>query len=230
LGLLSASLEHDIRNPVSVLLKRLKELQDRYQHDQHLQGKIEFIRDQVSRIESTVDVIPAMREDADEYKRHFRADNLVTLGRTAANLVKKTFEQVQPRISVEESQDNIRVLAYRNRLVQALVNILNNGVEACLRRGDDHVPEITIFCRADVASGMAEMRLRDRGTGIPATILPKITTAMFSTKTTSRNPNRGIGLFMASRIIRQHHGDLTFASDGVSYTEVTVRIPLYQPS
>jgi nitrogen-specific signal transduction histidine kinase len=51
---------------------------------------------------------------------------------------------------------------------------------------------------------------------------------MFTTKDLSVS-NRGLGLFTTSKIIYQHYGKMKFKSDGSSYTEVIVELPL-EPS
>lgn len=223
LGVLTASIEHDIRNPLSNIRKEFTLLRGKRQADAYVQDKIKVMEDQVRRIKAAVDVIPAMRETEDFYRKKFLRWNLVDLCRTAATAVKRAQEGRDVRIDLSHSTAEIFVDAYRERLIQAFVNILNNGIEACYEGGVVLRVEVRIL--KDTKRHRAVVIFRDEGVGIPAEIIREVARPLFSTKMKD-GLNRGIGLFTATRFINHHHGTISFESDGRSFTEVNVDLPL----
>jgi signal transduction histidine kinase len=66
--------------------------------------------------------------------------------------------------------------------------------------------------------------VHDDGTGVASELLPRLTRPFFSTKA-GATKNRGLGLFVASRVIGMHSGELALESDGASYTDVVITLP-----
>ena len=223
LGAMTMSIEHDINNPVGNLRREMQTLEKEYQHDGRVQNRIALMKRQVERIRAAADVIPAMREGADVYRHQAHSQNIVWVLREAADSVKRLNASSDVQIVVDATSNDIRISAYPERLQQAFVNILNNGVEACRSRPAAGPPFIRVSC-ATTKDHRVRVSVRDRGNGILPEIMPRITAPMFSTKSDGKG-NRGIGLFIASRIIGYHHGDLQFTSDGRTYTEVTAQFP-----
>ena len=223
LGALNMSIEHDINNPLGNLRREMQTLEREYHHEGGVQKRITLMKRQVERIRVAAAVIPAMREGVDVYKAQAHSQNVVWIVREAADSVKRMCNVSGLQILFESPSSDIRITAYPERLQQAFVNIFNNGVEACILRPSAGPPLIRVtFSKA--RDGHVRVVIRDRGAGIPSDILPRITAPMFSTKSDGTG-NRGIGLFIAARIIGYHHGDLQFTSDGSTYTEVSAQFP-----
>jgi signal transduction histidine kinase len=86
-------------------------------------------------------------------------------------------------------------------LRQAITNLLRNSVEA---KGSE--PRIDVS--ATVKNGIAEVRIKDNGPGIPPEALEKIFIPFYSTK-----PNgTGLGLALVHRIVSDHGGKVTVVS------------------
>jgi len=66
----------------------------------------------------------------------------------------------------------------------------------------------------------------DNGPGIPPEVAERIYDPFFTTK--PQGEGTGLGLDMVYRIIRQHHGEISFKCvDG--WTTFTIRLPLHPP-
>ncbi len=86
-------------------------------------------------------------------------------------------------------------------LRQAITNLFRNSMEA---KGS--VPRIEVS--ATVKEGVAEIRIKDNGPGIPPEALEKIFIPFYSTK-----PNgTGLGLALVHRIVSDHGGKVTVVS------------------
>jgi len=99
------------------------------------------------------------------------------------------------RIAVAWSADSdlAPVAIDRNQIEQALVNVLQNAMEAIGRDG-----RVEVELRADGAG--PRLRIRDSGPGVPPEAQPLLFTPFFSTK----RDGRGVGLTLVREILAQH--------------------------
>jgi signal transduction histidine kinase len=71
---------------------------------------------------------------------------------------------------------------------------------------------------------VAEVVVRDNGTGIPREIADRIFDPFFSTKGTGEGT--GLGLSVSYGIVRDHGGEIRMTSEPGAWTEFVVRLPL----
>jgi signal transduction histidine kinase len=101
------------------------------------------------------------------------------------------------------------------RLTQAFINIMKNGMEAMHQGGILH---IETHSRKD----HVEVVISDSGSGIPPDQMEKIFNYYYTTK----EKGAGLGLPIAHRIIEAHGGQLKMESQVGVGTKVTVMLPL----
>jgi len=101
------------------------------------------------------------------------------------------------------------------RLTQALINIMKNGMQAMGQGG---------ILRIETKSlkGGVEVIISDSGPGIPPDQMEKIFNYYYTTK----EKGVGLGLPIAHRIIEAHGGQLKIESQVGSGTKVTVTLPI----
>lgn len=109
-------------------------------------------------------------------------------------------------------------------LSSALVNLLENAVEACAAdtRKQDHV----VTFRVRGAPDEVTFTIIDNGTGMDRETREKLFTLFFSSKGTA---GTGIGLFVASRVVQQHGGHIAVASERGEGSTFTVSLPRRLP-
>jgi len=98
----------------------------------------------------------------------------------------------------------------REKLIQAVLNIARNAVQAMQKNKKDNPPSLTFKTRSERQVTLARKRYRvgikleiiDNGPGIPADILNKI----FFPLVTGSAGGTGLGLALAQTFITQHHG------------------------
>ncbi|WP_430010077.1 sensor histidine kinase [Methylophaga lonarensis] len=108
-------------------------------------------------------------------------------------------------------------------LVSVLNNLLNNAREACGEQG-----EITIY--ADYVAGDAgeqciEITVEDNGCGISASDKDRVLQPFFTT----RPAGTGLGLAVASSIIKAHKGSFWLDSEPGEGSTFGMRLPIYRP-
>ena len=110
---------------------------------------------------------------------------------------------------------------------RVLINLFTNGLHAVRQRqqeagGVAFVPELTVM--TGIESGAVEIRVRDNGTGMSASVRQKVFQPFFSTKPTGEGT--GLGLSMSFDIVTKGHGGTLAVSsvEGVG-TEFIIRLP-----
>ena len=103
----------------------------------------------------------------------------------------------------------------------ALVNILENAVEACLENAER--PSHTIDFHVQKVENHICFEIRDTGIGMDTEIQDKIFTLFFSSK---GQRGTGLGLFIAKKVIDQHHGTIRFQSVKGRGTTFWINIPI----
>jgi two-component system phosphate regulon sensor histidine kinase PhoR len=125
----------------------------------------------------------------------------------------QTVERAVPR--------GLAVRADRDRLVQILVNLVDNAVKFTPEGG-------RIRVEAEPGpDGRVEIRVKDSGIGIPSTELPRITERFYRVdKTRSREiGGTGLGLAIVKHLVQAHGGELRVESTLGRGTTVSFTVP-----
>jgi len=108
------------------------------------------------------------------------------------------------------------------QIQQVLLNLIINA-----RQAMDNGGNLTITVRTNAESGMAEVSVRDTGSGIPADKLRTIFEPYFTTKTADAQGQggTGLGLALCREIIETHHGRIRVESAVGKGTTFTLKFP-----
>jgi signal transduction histidine kinase len=109
---------------------------------------------------------------------------------------------------------------YANYLHAALVNILENAADACLK--DRCKPSHRIDFAMGGSDDEVVFSIADDGTGMDSDTCDRIFDLFYSTK---GRKGTGLGLFIANRIVGQHGGTITVASKPGEGSAFKVSIP-----
>jgi signal transduction histidine kinase len=112
-----------------------------------------------------------------------------------------------------------RICAHGSELNQIWTNIIGNAIDAMDGKG-----ELRIRTSRELDSLLVE--IIDNGPGIPENVKPHIFEPFFTTKGVGEGT--GLGLDTVYRIVRSHHGHITFDSQP-GKTSFQIRLPLKQP-
>lgn len=208
LGMMADQMAHEIKNPLTALGGAAMLIEGKNDADRENLG---IIRDEISRLRKILD---SWRDYSREMALDKKPVDLAVLALEAAAVVKLHDAgaeiTVSPEFGVEASAD-------RERVKQVLLNVLLNAVEACAAEAKP-VVSVTISKK----DRYADIKVRDNGEGISKNNLPRVKEALF----TSKPKGSGLGLAISEKILKAHGGAMLLDSDGSSYTEVTLSIPL----
>ncbi|MBL0714880.1 MAG: response regulator [Desulfosarcina sp.] len=106
------------------------------------------------------------------------------------------------------------------QLRAALVNILENAIDACLEDHSQETHRVTFRVRSD--AGAIVFEISDDGIGMSTEVQHNIFTLFYSSKSIQ---GTGIGLFLARKIVQQHGGDITVESTPRQGSRFVIRMP-----
>jgi two-component system sensor histidine kinase AtoS len=167
---------------------------------------------QLARIEETTTQLLRYARPTDP--RHIRLDPNQLIQR-AATIVEPRATAAGIRICTQPASPPLLVRADPELMVQVLVNLMLNGIEATTPPGEVHISVASSDSRASIA-------VRDTGTGIPPSLHQEIFRPFFTTK----HQGSGLGLSISRQIVTRHEGTLTVSDHPGGGTTFIVEIPL----
>lgn len=217
-----AMLAHEMRNPLAPILTSIELLRLLGSQDSHVNQAREIIERQVKQmvrlVDDLLDLTRVVRGKLDLRRTLFPLNRAVE---QAVQTVRPTLEAQGHQLAVELPREPIFLEADEARIVQVLVNLLNNAVKYTERGG-----KITVSATRE--GDEAVLRVRDTGVGIE----PEMLSAIFDLFTQiGRSLHRaqgglGIGLTLVRQLVEMHRGRVSVHSDGPSKgSEFTVRLP-----
>lgn len=215
LGLLSASVAHELNTPLSVLHGSIEKLIETVK-DQAAQGRLARMLRVTQRLrkisEGLVDFARVRKQEVEAVELRSLIDEawaLVAIDEKAAEV--SFSNQVRAQDAVMGNPD---------RLVQVFVNLLRNSLVALQSGGT-----VVVHSRVSEENGRSSLfiTVEDDGPGIPEDVLPDIFDAFVSTRLDSRGT--GLGLTVAEGIVQQHGGAIRAFNRSEGGASLEVRLP-----
>jgi two-component system NtrC family sensor kinase len=145
-----------------------------------------------------------------------RAVDLNGLAQEAAELVRAPFDNAGVPLSVAADPDSPHARGSPNHLLQVLINLLLNALDAS---SPGQAVRLVVEQRGDRVG----LRVADRGVGISADDVDKIFDPFFTTKDVGKGT--GLGLAISHGIVAQHGGEIEVSSRPGEGAVFTVWLP-----
>lgn len=200
-GEITASVAHEINNPVAVIQGNLDLARSNLGEDgRRAEEEFRLIDDQVYRIGVIVSKLLHFARP-EEYSG---ADRLVDLSQVARDCLVLTRHQIQAAgiTSIVETKSTSQVHMSRTELQQVVVNLILNAVHAMPGGG-------TLRVATTEASGEVILSVEDTGTGIDPSVLPRIFDPFFTTK---QAQGTGLGLSISQQLVSRAGGRISASS------------------
>ncbi|BDU73898.1 PAS domain S-box protein [Mesoterricola silvestris] len=118
------------------------------------------------------------------------------------------------------------VLCYPNEINQAVLNLVVNAAHAIGEaQGGDSEAKGTITVSTALEAGMAVIRVRDTGAGIPEHVRPRIFDPFFTTKEVGKGTGQGLAI-VHTVVVERHRGSVAFETETGAGSVFTLRIPV----
>jgi len=210
-GELAAGIAHEIRNPLTSIKGFVQLMKET---DRSAVGYANIMLDELERINGIVSEMLLLSKPESE---HFRVFSLTEAVKYVMSLTSHEALLKNIDFLYDEQTNNASVYGNKNHLIQVLLNVFKNAIEAMDRPGNIY---ITIKTAQD---NHIFIEVRDEGVGISKDRLEHIGEPFFTLK----EKGMGLGLTISSKIIHDHHGTLQIESEQNKGTIVKIRLPLY---
>jgi PAS domain S-box-containing protein len=212
LGKLTATVAHELRNPLSAMRNSLHVVRDAAASEGLALDR------PLGRIERGIARCDRIVCDLVDYAHVRRLDRRATnLDTWLADWLETYCVPDGITLECRQGAAGALVRIDTERFGRALANILDNAVQALEEDRCSAERRITIVTAGGAA---VSVLIEDTGPGIPADILPNVFDVLFSTK----NFGTGLGLPTARQIVEQHNGTVEIASSGRG-TIVRIEMP-----
>lgn len=207
-------LAHEVRNPLAGL-RGAAQLLARKRHDPETRPYVEVIEQETARLQLLVErlLAPKPAHALESVNIHEVLERVRLLAESDAGWAVAVIRDYDPSLPP--------ILGDRDRLIQAVLNIVRNALEAS-------ASEVRLRTRVDFNHALdapqTPMSLRvdviDNGRGVPDELAPQLFLPLVS----GRAEGTGLGLALAQEIAREHGGMLSFRSRP-GHTVFTLQLP-----
>jgi len=235
LGVVAASVAHELRSPLTALLTtldlaemRLKSMIDGLSSGRSIApDEVESVKkvgDQISRAKQAVDQITEITSGI-ELSHRRRDEERTTDMKEVANLTLRCvraelLKRAQIQVEIEPGPP---VIGSPNKLGQVVMNLLINALQALPDRPRG---QNLVSLRLRPAGDFVRLEVEDNGSGIPQDVLVKIFDPFFTTKT---HGGTGLGLAISKQIIEEVRGRISVESELGRGTRFCVELPVAAP-
>lgn len=215
LGLLSAEIAHEIRNPLTVIKLLFSSLNLEYPPSDPRHKDKQVIGEKLDQLEEIVSKVLSFGKAPSGIFTHWKLDDLVA---DTCLLVRHKMRQHKIQLDHNPHTSSLRVNGNKGQLQQVLLNLIINAADAMPEGGS-----LTISTTSETTEKgkLAVIYVEDTGSGIPEDLVDHI----FDSFLTDKPHGTGLGLSIVKRILKTHHGDISVQKTDNSGTTLKIELP-----
>ncbi|UQZ35350.1 PAS domain-containing sensor histidine kinase [Paenibacillus sp. PK3_47] len=218
LGKLSASIAHEIRNPLTAIRGFIQLLNPHL----HQLGKEEYGKIILAEIDRANDII---HEFLTSSKPSVPQVGMIPVSALLKEVVLLTESEALMKgcqINLHPLQGDMIISGDIKQMKQVVLNMIRNAMEAITERSDDLTGRIEVGARREGAE--VRIFISDNGKGMDICTLDRLFNPFFTTK----ENGTGLGLSVSDRIIKNHGGCISVSSRVNEGTRFVISLPLIQ--
>ncbi|HWF61231.1 MAG TPA: ATP-binding protein [Nitrospira sp.] len=230
-GQLVASVAHEVGTPLHSIAWHVQALAEEPDATPEMRKRVAIIDDQIARVVRIIQDLLSSTRPRQPEPQWLPVEEVVS---PSAALMEPAFHEKGIALMVDIPKDLPLVWADKEKIHQALVNVLANALAATPAQG-----KVTVMAGSReassseldrgrlVADGMSPLMItievQDTGCGMPEQDVPKAFEPFFTTKAVGKGT--GLGLFLSRESVVVHGGSLAMASEIGRGTTVTMTLP-----
>jgi hypothetical protein len=204
---LTGGVAHEIKNPLNAMALHLEVLRGKLDGNQ---PEVDVIAGEIKRLDTVVKTFLNFTKPIDLKAQHLDLKQVVE-----QVLALVSVDAEAKRIQIEAAlEDRLWINGDADLLKQAILNIVNNGLEAMLEGGN-------LSIRTEWTGAECQITITDDGPGIA----PEVRDQIFNLYFTTKEHGTGIGLATTFRVMQLHGGTIDFASELGKGTTFRLRFP-----
>ena len=215
IGRISASIAHEIRNPLTSVKLNIQKLMQNEHLDEEEKEHLSISQEGIGQIEKFIKELLNFTRVSDLNPERF---SVVQIVEESLKMMRNSFQEKKIVLEKNFAADLPAVVVDGDKIRQVFLNILRNAVEAVEEGG-----KIGLALSRVKENGVARIKVRisDDGCGIPEKDWENIFEPFYTTKPSGF----GLGLSNARKIVEQHRGSLRVTKTKGKGTTFEVRIP-----
>ncbi len=217
LGSMSATLAHEIRNPLGAMKGLTQLAQEELPEDHRTQELMKTVISEAERLEKLVTSLLNFARPAAPQLREF--DFLQAVSAVHEMLRPRAAEQ-NIALSLDAGTQPLPIRSDPDGIRQVLFNVLLNALDATPPGGD-----VTFRARADSRGGRLHVEIDDTGPGLPAVDPEELFQPFMTTKT----QGTGLGLAVTRRIVESLGGKIALSNLPDGGARCSMELPLHSP-
>ncbi len=223
LGLLTAGLAHEIRNPLVAIRTFTQLLPERYEDSEFREGFQSLALKEVDRICGLITDLLAFARPS---KPNVAQESINDIVEGIARILETQAKEKNIEITRAFADDLPKVWIDREQMKQVFMNLILNGIQAMSGPGAIHIATRQIAkSESDEAGNFVQVEVKDAGIGIPPENLDHIFDPFF----TSKDEGSGLGLSISHQIIQEHGGYVKVDSKVGKGTTFFINVPVGRP-
>ncbi|MBD5781911.1 GAF domain-containing protein [Pelagicoccus sp. NFK12] len=218
LGLLSAEIAHEIRNPLTVIKLLFGSLGLDYPESDPRHKDKQVIKEKFNQLEEIVSKVLSFGKAPEGIFTIWDIDELVS---DTCLLVRHKMRQLKIELEHQNADQRLKVNGNKGQLQQVLLNLIINASDAM---PDGGRLTISTRCETNEKGKQAVLYIEDTGSGIPENLVERV----FDSFLTDKPEGTGLGLSIVKRILRSHHGDISVSKTGPTGTTMRIELPVHR--
>ena len=217
LGELSASLGHELIQPLTAILTNAQVVQRVLKNgDVDIQKLNDFNGSIILNTKRAAEIIERIRTFIRPRDMRLEAVDLCDVVHDVASLVAADMRRFRVALDMSECKPGAKVMGDTVQLSQIVLNVFRNALDAMREQSTPR--ELRVACLQ--VDGQSILRIADTGPGLQPDTLARVGTPFFTTKAAGL----GMGVSISRSIAAQHGGALTMsnAAQGGAVAELTL--------
>ncbi len=220
----AASVAHEIKNPlgsisiyIQLIEKTLRKIDVVEDSSCELIDYCRIVKEEITRLEDTVNsFLFSVKTINLDLEKH----NTATIITDTIKFLQHEIKDANIQIEINSKQDDIIALLDIKYIKQALINIVQNSIDAL--KNIDNVLDKKIVIDIDCDSSDIFITISDSGEGIADEDIAKVFEPYYTTK----DLGTGLGLTNVARIIEAHNGNIEISSEKNIGTCIEIKLPI----
>lgn len=211
LGMLTAEIAHEIRNPLTVIKLLFDSLNLEFVDGDERERDVSLIGEKLGQLEDIVERVLGFGRMREGLSGNY---DLNQLTEETLRLVRLKMEQMRIEVDYKPCSEALIVTVNKGQIQQVVLNLILNAVAVMPDGG-----QIEIVTRN--GGNQALFEITDNGPGMPKAAQEKI----FESFLTHRPEGTGLGLSISKQILRAHRGDISLVRSSPEGTSFSFSLP-----
>jgi len=218
-GALSASIAHELNQPVATISLNTEFIQRKLNEGQTDQDSLKEVITNIQQDNHRIARIVSTLRDI------FRQEEIKASDIHLDELIEQIKPIIMPQVrdlKIDLKFDlsvNQSIPLNNNEISQVIINLLNNSIEA-LSNTNQANKEIQINTR--VFGNYVELKISDNGPGVPDQLIASI----FELMKTNKKQGMGLGLWLCKHIVDRHQGRISYQQSPLGGAEFLIQLPI----